>query len=170
MRAKKLKKKKLNNSKKKIQLGIMKKKWNNKNKIKSRKQLKGKNKRAQSLIIKQSLYLLTITFFRRNIFLVACNIKGEIKICLSSGQLGYKNKNKIAFVPVSETTKKFLRLVWRLGIRRVIIRYKGYHRIRKAFIKAFRTSQKKNRLNVLAFLTITHNAFNGCRQKKQRRR
>jgi len=54
---------------------------------------------------------LTITFFRRNIFFVATDIKGEIKLALTCGRFGFKGRNKVVFMAVSETTKEFLRQV-----------------------------------------------------------
>ena len=166
MRSKPLRKRKKKFQQKRV---IIKKKWINKNKLKIKKKMKKIGKRQQLRIINKSIYLITLTYLRRNIFLVASNLKGEVKVCLTSGQCGFKGKNKVIPIAVTETTRLFLQLVWLKGIRRIIIKYKGYNKIKRSFRRSFLDYQKKRKFNVLAFFIISHRAFNGCRQKKRRR-
>jgi ribosomal protein S11 len=118
---------------------------------------------------KQITYILNITFFRRNTFFVITDLKGEIKLYLTCGQAGFKGKDKMAFMAITETTQKFLRLVWLAKMRRLIIKYKGYHIVRRAFKKGFKTIRKEHKFAVIAFIAIISRAFNGCKRNKRRR-
>ena len=164
IRKKKLKK---NKKQKRQKISIVKKKWINKNK--KFKKFKRLHKRQHLKYIKQITYILNITFFRRNTFFVITDLKGEIKLYLTCGQAGFKGKDKMAFMAITETTQKFLRLVWLAGMRRLIIKYKGYHIVRRAFKKGFKAVRKDHKFAVIAFLALISRAFNGCRHNKQRR-
>jgi len=69
--------------------------------------LKKISKKHQLKLINKSIYLITLTYLRRNIFLVASNLKGDVKVCLTSGQCGFKGKNKVIPIAVAETTRLF---------------------------------------------------------------
>jgi len=165
----KIQKKKLKKNKKhkRQKITIVKKKWINKNN--KNKRFKKLPKRRYLKYLKQITYILNITFFRRNTFFVVTDLKGEIKLYLTCGQAGFKGKDKMAFMAITETTQKFLRLIWLAGMRRLIVKYKGYHIVRRAFKKGFKAIRKEHKFSVIAFLAIISRAFNGCRHNKQRR-
>lgn len=145
----------------------IKKIWINKS-LTKRKQAKIK-KKSLLRYVNKSLHIICVTFFRRNIFLTVVNVKGEIKVNFTAGQFGFKGKNKVASMAITETTLQFFKLVWKAGIRVIIIKYNGYHIRRRAFRKGLRASKKIYKLKILGLLITTQVAFNGSKRKKRRR-
>lgn len=169
MTSKHLKKSKLK-SKQLQKQAVIKKKWTNKRKLKRNKALKYLTKQQRLKKFRRKIYIITITYLRRNVFFVVTESNGEIKFGITSGQCGFKGKNKVNSIAIFETAQKFLKIIWKMGVRLIIIKQKGYHRIRKSFRKSYRKIRKLKKFRILAFLVISHRAFNGCRQKKKRRR
>jgi hypothetical protein len=73
---------------------------------------------------------------------------------------------------IVKVTEQFMKKVWSLGIRRVLLKLKNVYKRDTRF--AIRNSLRKNwesyPFKYLGILFQMQIAFNGCRKKKQRRR
>lgn len=117
-------------------------------------------------------YLITVSFFRRNIFFTAADFQGRIKVWTNAGRFGFKGRNKTEYMAIITVTQGFLKKVWNYGIRYVFFKFKNFRRSRNAIRKALRMNKKKKqyRLKFLGIWTELHISFNGCRHKKLRRK
>lgn len=149
---------------------------------KQNKKLKNKGRKEQPKHYKRWLarpqkysrfpYLITVSEFRRNIFLTAADFQGHIKLWTNAGRSGFKGRNKTESVAITSLTKTFLKKVWDYGIRTVFFKFKHCRRAQHAVKKALRTNRftKKNNLKFLGVWTELNLSFNGCRRKKLRRK
>ncbi len=134
-------------------------------------------------------YVVTVSFFRKNLFLSASDLCGRIKYWISAGRGGFKGKDKQNHLAIVTIAEKFFSKLVRYGIRDVFLKFKNYKRNRYAIRKAIRKKKllgarrrrrfkwkgrKKIRGNrkmrFLGIWTELHISFNGCRKKKQRRK
>ena len=117
-------------------------------------------------------YIITISYYRSNIFFTVADIQGKTKAWISTGRGGFKNKDKTTYMAIVKVAELFFKKVWSLGIRRVILRFKNLYR--RGTRSAIRNSIKKIRhrysLKYLGILAEAQIAFNGCRKKKLRRK
>ena len=121
-------------------------------------------------------YLMTVTQFRRNIFLTITDFHGRIKVWTNIGSSGYKNKEKINYLAVFPVVKEFLKVVEK---RRLFIFFLIFRNIRRwrgaraAFRHVFHQyllTKKKKEFRLLGCWTELFISFNGCRLKKKRRK
>lgn len=149
---------------------------------KQNKKLKNKGRKEQPKHYKRWLarpqkysrfpYLITVSEFRRNIFLTAADFQGHIKFWTNAGRAGFKGRNKTEAVAITSLTKTFFKKVWDYGIRTVFLKFKHCKRAHHAVKKALRTNRftHKNFLKLLGVWTELNLSFNGCRRKKLRRK
>lgn len=162
-------------------------------------------------------YIVTVSFFRKNVFLSASDFRGRIKVWTNAGRLGFKGADKTQYMAVVAIAQKFFKKLRRYGIRKIFLKFKNYKRPRHAIKKALRklrimTRSYRNRyrkcwttkiikkngkklkgrvkfskgakgykrskrykrggvnVKILGIWTELHVSFNGCRNKKQRRK
>lgn len=121
-------------------------------------------------------YIISISQYRRNLFLTVADFRGRIKLWTSMGIGGYKNKEKLDYLAVFPTVIKFLKILKKRKILRFFFIFKNLRRIRGARIAfqkvffSFVKKTKKNKLLLLGCWTQLHMSFNGCRSKKKRRK
>jgi ribosomal protein S11 len=115
-------------------------------------------------------YLLTISFFRSNVFLTASDFQGRIKVWTNAGRSGFKGRVKTDYMALITVTEHFLKRLYKFGIRYVFFKFKNFRRGRFAIRKAFRRNKRKYRFRFLGVWTELHISFNGCRNKKCRRK
>lgn len=146
-------------------------------------------------------YIVTVSFFRKNVFLSASDFRGRIKFWTNAGRLGFKGSDKTHYMAVVTIAEKFFKKLRRYGIRKIFLKFKNYKRPRNAIRKALKKlrilyrSRKphwktksiiKNgkrikhrvkgytkwwpKFKVIGIWTELHVSFNGCRNKKQRRK
>lgn len=115
-------------------------------------------------------YIITISYYKRNLFFTVADIQGQTKAWISTGRGGMKSKDKTTYMAIVKIAELFFKKVWSLGIRRVILRLKNLYQRGTRF--AIRNSLKKIRhrypLRYIGILAETQVAFNGCRKKKVR--
>lgn len=83
-------------------------------------------------------YIVTVSFFRKNVFLSASDITGKIKLWINAGRLGFKGADKIQYIAVIAVAEKFFKRLVRYGIRHVFLKFKNYKRPRAAIKKAIK--------------------------------
>lgn len=138
-------------------------------------------------------YVVTVSFFRKNVFLSASDLRGRIKFWTNAGRLGFKGADKTQYMAVVTVAEKFFKKLVRYGIRDVFLKFKNYKRSRNAIkraIKKLKLTGKKTRwkkfklggktknqklygtrqVRFLGIWTELHISFNGCRKKKERRK
>ena len=117
-------------------------------------------------------YLITISFYKSNVFFTVADIKGHTKGWLSTGKIGFKNKDKTTYMALVRVTELFWKKVWSLGIRQVILKFKNIYKksTRSALRKGLRKIRRIYPLKYLGILAQIQVAFNGCRKKKKRRK
>lgn len=146
-------------------------------------------------------YIVTVSFFRKNIFLSASDFRGRIKVWTNAGRLGFKGADKTQYMAVVAIAQKFFKKLRRHGIRKIFLKFKNYKRPRHAIKKALKklrvisrskwcwrtklvkkhgkkitikiktkVGKKGLNLKILGMWTELHVSFNGCRNKKQRRK
>lgn len=161
-------------------------------------------------------YIVTVSFFRKNVFLSASDLRGRIKYWTNAGRLGFKGGDKTQYMAIVTVAESFFKKLTRYGIRDVFLKFKNYKRPRNAIKKAIRNlkltgskrrkkykiirrlkwkwvpikgknGKKKNKriqvwmtmkkkrkgvrkVRFLGIWTELHVSFNGCRNKKQRRK
>lgn len=119
-------------------------------------------------------YIITVSFFRRNVFLTASDLQGRIKVWTNAGRWGFKGRNKKEYMAIVTVAENFFRKVANFGIRFVFLKFKNFRNPRAAIKKAIRKHKRKKnsrlRLKYLGIWTELHVSFNGCRRKKLRRK
>jgi ribosomal protein S11 len=115
-------------------------------------------------------YIITVSFHKRNVFFTLSNIKGQTKMWTSSGRFHFKGRDKTAFMAIIQISEFFLKKIWRLGIRRAILKIKNANRKRFAVRKTIRRLRKKYPVKFVGVFMQIQVAFNGCRRKKKRRK
>jgi len=117
-------------------------------------------------------YILTISYYKSNVFFTVADIEGRTKGWTSTGRSGFKNKDKTTYMAIVKVTELFFKKVWSLGIRRVILKLKNVYQrsTRFAIRKSLRKTRKLYPLKYLGILFQMQVAFNGCRKKKKRRK
>lgn len=160
-------------------------------------------------------YIVTVSFFRKNVFLSASDLRGRIKYWTNAGRLGFKGGDKTQYMAIVTVAESFFKKLTRYGIRDIFLKFKNYKRPRNAIKKAIRNlkltgsrRRKKNqtirrwkwqwvpikgkktkkrmrilmnikktrklkgfrKVRFLGIWTELHVSFNGCRNKKQRRK
>lgn len=116
-------------------------------------------------------YLLIVSCFRRNVFFNVTNYKGQTKHWTSSGRSGFKGKTRIEHMALITVTENFMKKIWNQGIRHLLLVFKNYNIKHKAIVRGIKLNLKKKYSVKFISLTIQmQNVFNGCRNKKKRRR
>jgi ribosomal protein S11 len=115
-------------------------------------------------------YIITVSFYKRNVFFTLSNIKGQTKIWTSSGRLHFKGRDKTAYMAIIQVNQFFLKRIWRLGIRCAILKLKNVSRTRIAIKKSIRMMRKICPIKFVGLFIQMQIAFNGCRKKKKRRK
>ena len=117
-------------------------------------------------------YLITIAYYKTNVFFTVADIHGQTKGWLSTGRIGFKNKDKTTYMALVRVTELFWKKIWSLGIRKVILKFKNIYKrgTRSAIRKGLRKMRRRYPLKYLAILVQIQVAFNGCRKKKKRRK
>ena len=115
-------------------------------------------------------YVITVSRYRRNIFLTAANLKGQTKFWTNSGRCGFSGRNKTNKMAVLTVANIFFEKMSNFRIKYLIFKYKNYNRSRWQIRKVLKKTRKKRRLKILGFLIETQITFNGCRTKKKKRK
>ena len=115
-------------------------------------------------------YVITVSFFRRNIFWTAANIRGQTKLWTNSGRCGFSGRNKINNMAIVTVGNTFFEKVLKHDIKFVIFKFQNYNRKRWQVRKVLKKFRKKRKFRVLGFLTETKISFNGCRVKKKKKK
>lgn len=160
-------------------------------------------------------YIVTVSFFRKNVFISASDLRGRIKLWTNAGRFKFKGADKIQYLAIVEVAQKFFKKLLNYGIRDIFLKFSNFRRPRAAIRKAIRslklggkkrkyaykprkkwvnvetkikingkirTRIKKiqktfwrrkrgnRKLRFLGIWTELHISFNGCRNKKQRRK
>ena len=116
-------------------------------------------------------YLLTVSFFRRNIFFNLSNHLGQTNFWTNAGRNHFQGRDKIDYMAVISMTEIFLRRIWVSGFNWIILNFKNYNRLNRAVKRGIKWSLKKGfQLKFISFSVKNEIAFNGCRRKKKRRR
>ena len=117
-------------------------------------------------------YLITISYYRSNVYFTVADIKGHTKGWLSTGRMGYKNKDKTTYMALVRVTELFWKKIWSLGVRKIILKLKNVYK--KSTRSAIKNSLRKIRriypVKYLGILVQIQVAFNGCRKRKKRRK
>lgn len=154
-----------------------------KNKRKNKIKFKKKNKivgRSRLVLVKkrwekkkktfsQYPYIVTVSFYRKNVFFILADIQGRTKVWTSSGRLKFRGRDKTTYMAVLEISDFFFKKLWRYGRIRAILRLKNAKRgNRFAVRKTLRRLRKRSLIKFIGFFMQTSIAFNGCRKKKKR--
>lgn len=83
-------------------------------------------------------YVITVSFFRKNVFLSASDLRGRIKLWTNAGRLGFKGADKTQYLTVVTVAEKFFKKLMRYGIRDVFLKFNNYKRSRWAIKKAIK--------------------------------
>lgn len=83
-------------------------------------------------------YIVTVSFFRKTIFLSASDLRGRIKVWTNAGRLGFKGGDRTQFLAIVEVAQKFFKKLPRYGIRDVFLKFNDFRRSRHAIRKALR--------------------------------
>lgn len=115
-------------------------------------------------------YIITISYYRTNIFFNAADIEGYTKAWTNAGRSGFKNKDKTTYMAIVLVTQFFLKKIWSWGIRQMILIFRNFSRKRVRFGVRFGLRRRRYRFKYLGFVVQNQMAFNGCRRKKKRRK
>jgi len=115
-------------------------------------------------------YLLTISFFRRNIFFNVSDFNGKTKYWTNAGRNNFFGKTKIAKLAVITMTENFIKKIWKYGIRCVIMKFNKRGTKRYPILKGIKRGLKNHPIKFVGILTKLDITFNGCRRKKTRRK
>lgn len=115
-------------------------------------------------------YVITISHYRRNIFFTAADFSGQTKLWMNSGRCGFKGRDKINKMAILTVANVFFKRLCRSGVKVAIFKYKNFNKNRWQIRKAIKRFQWKHRLRIIGFFLETQIAFNGCRNKKKRRK
>jgi len=99
-------------------------------------------------------YLITVSFFRRNLFLTAADFQGRIKVWTNAGRVGFKGRTKTEYLALITVTQDCLKKVWMYGIRHVFLKFKNFRRARNAIRKAIRLNRKKETISFNLFRSL----------------
>ena len=117
-------------------------------------------------------YVITISYYKTNVFFTVADFQGKTKSWTSTGRLGFKNKDKTTYMAVVRVTEIFYKKLWNWGVRSVLFKFHNLYKKSTRF--AVRYSMKKFRskfsVKYIGFLARTQISFNGCRKKKKRRK
>jgi ribosomal protein S11 len=116
-------------------------------------------------------YIITISLHKRNIFYILSNIRGQTKMWTSSGRFLFKGRDKTTYMALLQVTNRFLKMIWRFGIRNILLKLKNLKRgKRHAVWKSLKKSKKIYPFHFVGFFFQREIAFNGGRKKKKRRK
>ena len=117
-------------------------------------------------------YIITISYYKTNIFFTVADIQGQTKMWTSTGRAGFKNKDKTTYMAVVRVTEIFYKRLWNWGVRSVLFKFHNLYKksTRFAVRHSMRKFRSKFALKYIGFLARTQISFNGCRKKKQRRK
>jgi ribosomal protein S11 len=142
-----------------------------KNQLRTKPLIIGKNRWiAKKKTFSPYPYIITVSFYKRNVFFTLSNIKGQIKIWTSSGRLHFKGRDKTTYMAIIQINQIFFKKIWRLGIRCAILKLKNVSRTRIAIRKSIRMMRKICPIKFVGLFMQMQIAFNGCRKKKKRRK
>ena len=149
----------------------------------SRQNQKMQARHAPSKIVKKRIpsrkkisspypYIITVSYYKTNVFFSVADIEGQTKAWTSTGRSDFKNKDKTTYMAVIRVTELFYRKLWNLGIRRVLFQLKNLRKrnTRFAVKNGIRKIRRSISLKYMGFFARTQIAFNGCRKKKKRRK
>lgn len=121
-----------------------------------------------------SLYpsVMTISYYKSNVYFILADMEGHTKIWTSTGRSGFKNKDKTTYMAIVRAMELFLKKIWNMGIRHMILQFRNLYKRQPRFAIRFslRKFKRKYRFSYLGFLIQNQMAFNGCRKKKKRRK
>lgn len=83
-------------------------------------------------------YVVTVSVFRKTLFLSASDLRGRIKVWLNVGRLGYTGRNRTQYAALVAVAQQFFKKLPRYGIRDVFLRFSNIKRARHAIRKAIR--------------------------------
>jgi ribosomal protein S11 len=121
-----------------------------------RKEKKNKNKNKKQVVEQKKVYIpwkirskkyseypyiVTVSFFKKNVFLSASDLRGRIKYWTNAGRLGFKGRDKTQFLALITIAQNFFKKLTRYGIRDVFLKFKNFKRTRYAIKKAIRKSR-----------------------------
>lgn len=86
-------------------------------------------------------YVVTVSFFRRNIFISASDIRGRIKLWSNTGRLGFVGNDKKQYIALIDTAKRFFENLVRYGIRDIFLKFNNFKRTRYAIRKAIKLAK-----------------------------
>lgn len=117
-----------------------------KNKIKNKKQVVEQKKvyipwKIRSKKYSEYPYIVTVSFFKKNVFLSASDLRGRIKYWTNAGRLGFKGRDKTQFLALITIATNFFKNLRRYGIRDFFLKFKNFKRTRYAIKKAIRKSR-----------------------------
>jgi ribosomal protein S11 len=117
-------------------------------------------------------YLMTISYYKTNVFFTVADIHGHTKVWTSTGRSGFKNKDKTTYMAIVRAMELFLKKIWNGGIRCMLLQFRNLYRRHARFAIRFslRKFKQRYRFQYLGLLVENQMAFNGCRKKKKRRK
>ena len=117
-------------------------------------------------------YLITISYYKSNVFFTVADINGHTKGWTSTGRVGFKNKDKTTYMALVRVTELFYKKIWSLGVRRAILKFRNLSKRgpRAAIRNGLRKIRRLYPVKYLGLLAETQVSFNGCRRKKKRRK
>jgi len=117
-------------------------------------------------------YLITISYYKSNVFFTVADIKGHTKGWTSTGRVGFKNKDKTTYMALIRVIEIFYKKVWNVGVRCAILKLRNLSKRgpRAAIRNSLRKIRRLYPIKYLALLAETQVSFNGCRRKKKRRK
>ena len=115
-------------------------------------------------------YLLTISFFRRNVFFNLSDLNGQTKLWTNAGRKGFVGRAKIDHLVVIKLINDFVQEIWRKGIRSILLQFNHIGQRKYSLKRGITQALEKYQVRFIGLLTIVGIAFNGCRRKKIRRK
>jgi ribosomal protein S11 len=113
-------------------------------------------------------YLITVSFFRHNIFITAADFKGRIKVWISTGSFGFKGRDKTDYLSLITIGHIFFKKLAKFAKIYAFFKFKNFSPRWPAIRKVLLTQKKQKQLKVhfLSLLIDLHITFNGCRRKQ----
>lgn len=102
---------------------------------------------------------------KNNTHIYVCSLKGQFVYKASCGTLKLTNVKKAAHFKAEKLSSYVVTLLVKKGFFGGYLFLKGYGRGRNGILKGF----KENQFNLVKIYQVNCLAFNGCKQKKQRR-
>jgi len=115
-------------------------------------------------------YIFLITFINNNIFVNVNDLQGQTKIWTNAGRQGLQGKDKISHLGLIELFRAFLKTIYLIKIRKLIIKFNGFTKHKYIIKKEIRNALKKYKFQILAYEICLKIPFGGCRRKKKRRK